>query len=91
MPAQRGTITDRNGIDLAVSEPADDMSATPYLVKDPLAAAAQLAPLLGTSQPTVLARITRHSGFVYLARALPARQAQAVIALNDPRDRRARR
>ena len=38
LPAQRGTITDRNGVDLAVSEPAQEISATPYLVKDPLAA-----------------------------------------------------
>ena len=27
VPAQRGTISDRNGIDLAVSEPAQDVSA----------------------------------------------------------------
>ena len=45
--AQRGTITDRNGVDLAVSEPAQDLSADPYLVSDPLAAAQRLAPLLG--------------------------------------------
>jgi cell division protein FtsI (penicillin-binding protein 3) len=39
VPAQRGSITDRNGLDLAVSEPAQDISATPYLVKDRLTAA----------------------------------------------------
>ena len=50
VPAQRGTITDRNGIDLAVSEPAQDISATPYLVKEPLAAAQRLAPLLGQTR-----------------------------------------
>ncbi len=37
--AQRGTITDRNGVDLAVSEPAQDISADPYLLHDPLATA----------------------------------------------------
>ena len=41
--AQRGTITDRNGVDLAVSEPAKDLSADPYLLHDPLAAAQRLA------------------------------------------------
>jgi cell division protein FtsI (penicillin-binding protein 3) len=84
VPAQRGTITDRNGIDLAVSEPAQDISATPYLVKDPLNAAQRLAPLVGQSQATVLKDLSEHSGFVYLARALPAKQAQAVMALKIP-------
>jgi cell division protein FtsI (penicillin-binding protein 3) len=84
VPAQRGTITDRNGIDLAVSEPAQDISATPYLVKDPLSAAQRLAPLLGQTQATVLRDLSEHSGFVYLARALPAKQAQAVMATAIP-------
>ncbi|HEY5044732.1 MAG TPA: penicillin-binding transpeptidase domain-containing protein, partial [Solirubrobacteraceae bacterium] len=84
VPAQRGTITDRNGIDLAVSEPAEDVSATPYLVKNPLNAAQRLAPLLGKTQATVLKDLSEHSGFVYLARALPAKQAQAVMALAIP-------
>jgi cell division protein FtsI (penicillin-binding protein 3) len=84
VPAQRGTITDRNGIDLAVSEPAQDISATPYLVKDPLNASQRLAPLLGHTEATVLKDLSEHAGFVYLARALPAKQAQAVMALAIP-------
>jgi cell division protein FtsI/penicillin-binding protein 2 len=84
VPAQRGTITDRNGIDLAVSEPARDISATPYLVKDPLAVAQRLAPLLDQTQATLLTDLSEHTGFVYLARALPAKQAQAVMALGIP-------
>jgi cell division protein FtsI (penicillin-binding protein 3) len=81
VPAQRGAITDRNGVDLAVSEPAQDISATPYLVKQPLAAAQKLAPLLGVAQPQVLRDLSERSGFVYLRRALPAKQAHAVMAL----------
>jgi cell division protein FtsI/penicillin-binding protein 2 len=81
VPAQRGAITDRNGVDLAVSEPAQDISATPYLVKEPLAAAQKLAPLLGVAQPQVLRDLSERSGFVYLRRALPAKQAHAVMAL----------
>jgi cell division protein FtsI/penicillin-binding protein 2 len=81
VPAQRGAITDRNGLDLAVSEPAQDISATPYLVKEPLAAAQKLAPLLGVAQPQVLRELAERSGFVYLKRALPAKQAHAVMAL----------
>jgi cell division protein FtsI (penicillin-binding protein 3) len=84
VPAQRGAITDRNGIDLAVSEPAQDISATPYLVKDPLSSAQRLAPLLGQSQAAVLHKLSERGGFVYLARALPAKQAQEVAALKIP-------
>ena len=39
VPARRGTITDRKGVELAVSEPADDIAVTPYLIKDPAGAA----------------------------------------------------
>ncbi len=81
VPAQRGTITDRNGVILATSEPADDVSATPYLVKEPLAAATRLAPLLGLSRATVLTDLSQRSGFVYLAHALPATRARAILAL----------
>lgn len=84
VPAQRGTITDRNGMVLAISEPADEISATPYLVKDPLGAAARLAPLLGRPQAQVLTDLSERSGFVDLARVLPAARAKAVLALNIP-------
>jgi cell division protein FtsI (penicillin-binding protein 3) len=84
VPAQRGAITDRNGVDLAVSEPAQDISATPYLVTNPLAAAQRLAPLLGRSQAGLLKKLSERSGFVYLSRALPDRQAQAALALKIP-------
>jgi cell division protein FtsI (penicillin-binding protein 3) len=79
--APRGTITDRNGVDLAVSEPAQDIAADPYLITDPLEDARKLAPLLGQPQGTVLRELSERTGFVYLARALPAKAAQAVLAL----------
>ncbi|HEY1451030.1 MAG TPA: hypothetical protein VGF47_08755, partial [Solirubrobacteraceae bacterium] len=81
VPAQRGAITDRNGVDLAVSEPAQDISATPYLVTNPLQAAQKIAPLLGKPQDQVLRELSEHSGFVYLARALPATQAHQLLSL----------
>jgi cell division protein FtsI (penicillin-binding protein 3) len=84
VPAQRGTITDRNGVDLAVSEPAQEISADPYLLTDPLGAAQRLAPLLGSSQSQLLTELSQRSGFVRLARALPASQAEAVLALKIP-------
>jgi cell division protein FtsI/penicillin-binding protein 2 len=84
VPAQRGTITDRNGVELAVSEPAQDISATPYLVRDPLSAARRLAPLLGQNQDAVLRKLSERAGFVYLARALPASRARELLALKIP-------
>jgi cell division protein FtsI/penicillin-binding protein 2 len=84
VPALRGSITDRNGLDLAVSEPAQDLAADPYLIKEPLVTAQKLAPLLGKPQPQVLRELSQRSGFVYLARALPATQAKQVMALKIP-------
>ena len=80
LPAQRGTITDRNGVDLAVSEPAQEISADPYLIKEPLQASQQLAPLLGLTQTQLLSKLSEHTGFVVLAPALAARQARKVMA-----------
>ncbi|MGA9877021.1 MAG: penicillin-binding protein 2 [Solirubrobacteraceae bacterium] len=84
VPAQRGTITDRNGIALAISEPAQELSADPYLIKHTLADAQQLAPLLGLTQAQALTKLSQHTGFVYLARALPYNTAQKVLALKIP-------
>ena len=56
VPARRGAISDRNGVELAVSQPAADVAATPYLVKHPARVAAQLAPLLDRTQAEVPSR-----------------------------------
>jgi cell division protein FtsI/penicillin-binding protein 2 len=83
VPAARGAIVDRKGVDLAVSEPADDVTATPYLVHDPVTAAHRLAPLLNRSFDSVLAQLTRRgSGFAYLARSVPASTGDAVTRLH---------
>ncbi len=57
--AQRGTITDRNGVDLAISEPAKDLIADPYLLHDPLSAAQRLAGVLGLTQNQLLKQADR--------------------------------
>jgi cell division protein FtsI (penicillin-binding protein 3) len=82
--AQRGAITDRNGVDLAVSEPASDLAADPYLITDPLGSAERLAPLLKESQGTLLRELSEHTGFVYLGRGVPAAQANKILALKIP-------
>ena len=82
IPAPRGTIADSNGVELAVSEAADEVDADPYLIKHPQAVAAQLAPLLGQSFTSVLEKLTKpHTGFSPLARFLPGSRAVAISRL----------
>ncbi len=79
VPARRGAITDRNGIELAVSQPAMTVAATPYLIKDPQRVAAKLAKPLSTSEDKLLRQLTRRdTGFAYLARRVPAIKARRV-------------
>jgi cell division protein FtsI/penicillin-binding protein 2 len=83
VPARRGAIVDRHGVELAVTEPADDVSATPYLVKDAPAAARKIAPILKQPEEDVLKKLARRdTGFVYLARNLPSKQSRALQKLN---------
>ncbi len=84
VPAERGTIADRNGVALAISEPAQELTADPYLLKQPLQTAQSLAPLLGLTEAQVLAKLSEHTGFVYLAHALPYDSAKKVLALKIP-------
>ena len=60
VPGSRGTIYDRNGKALAVSEDAATVFATPYQVKDPDATANKLGKVLdGTcTRTTILKAIT---------------------------------
>ena len=68
VPAERGAITDRNGIELAVSQPATTIAVTPYLVKNPLRVAAKLHRMLELPQDPLLRQLTRRdTGFAYLA------------------------
>jgi cell division protein FtsI (penicillin-binding protein 3) len=83
LPAERGAITDRNGNELAISQSADDVAADPYLIKDPVHVAEQLAPLLGKPQMTLLMALSKqHTGFVYLAHLVPSDRAAAIGKLH---------
>src|ERR1700712_4460328 len=83
VPAHRGTIVDRKGVELAVSQAADDVSATPYLVKDPVKAAQKLAPLLGVQEDVVLKKLLRKdTGFQWLGRQIPGENADKIAKLD---------
>lgn len=82
VPARRGGIVDRQGVQLAVSEPADDIAATPYLVKDPVTASAQISKILGVDEDELLQKLSRRdTGFVYVDRGVPADIAAKVDKL----------
>ena len=95
VPARRGSILDRKGVELAVSEPAADVSATPYLVKDAVKTAEKLAPLLVLPVDELVKKLARRdTGFVYLAREVPGTKAEAIRKAGlagitvEPRERR---
>ena len=82
VPAPRGTITDRNGVELAISESADEVDADPYLITNPVAVAQKLSPLLGVPMLTLLSELSEpHTGFVPLAHLIPADTATQIIKL----------
>jgi cell division protein FtsI/penicillin-binding protein 2 len=75
IPAARGTITDRHGVVLALSESADEVIADPYLVRkgNPTRTAERLAPMLHLPVATVLARLTKAgTGYSPVATQVPA-------------------
>jgi len=85
VPAVRGAISDSGGTELAVSESADDVTADPFLLtKKRVGAAQRLAPLLALPEPTVLADLSKDTGFVYLAHAVPSAQAMSIMRLKIP-------
>ena len=74
IPAARGAITDRNGVELALTESAADIVADPYLIKrgDPMLMAQTMAPLLHMPVLKLLTTITKpHTGWVMVAREVP--------------------
>jgi cell division protein FtsI (penicillin-binding protein 3) len=77
VPARRGTITDVNGNELAVSHPATTIAATPYLIDRPGETARDLADALGRPEDDILEQLVRRdTGFVYVARKVPVRRAE---------------
>jgi cell division protein FtsI (penicillin-binding protein 3) len=80
--ARRGTITDRHGIELAVSEDATTVFANPFLIDDPAGVAEQIAPLLGLPEDEVLEKLSdEETGFVYLRRKLDATRGEKISKL----------
>jgi cell division protein FtsI (penicillin-binding protein 3) len=84
VPGLRGSVLDRFGNPLAVSEDAKTIYATPYQVKKPPQAAAKLASILDLKQGEVLKSLTEESGFAYVARKVDVPTAARVARLELP-------
>lgn len=78
----RGRILDREGHDLALSVLRPSVFADPSQIEDPLAAAQQLAPVLGLDVAELTADLSRDSRFVYLARRIDDDLAAKLVELN---------
>ncbi|MDQ1445742.1 MAG: hypothetical protein QOI20_2206, partial [Acidimicrobiaceae bacterium] len=84
LPAERGSIFDRDGRDLALSVPRTTVTANPRLVTDPLGAAQALAPILNEDVTKLQDLLSKDRAFVYLARRVSDDVAAQVKALGLP-------
>jgi cell division protein FtsI/penicillin-binding protein 2 len=81
VPGLRGSLLDRRGNELAASEDAATIYATPYQVKNPPRAAAELAPILKLKRAEVLESLTANSGFSYIAHKVSLEEAARIEKL----------
>ncbi len=78
VPGTRGSILDRRGKELAVSEDAATVFATPYQVENPQRTAAKLSKHLEISPEELLEPLTAETGFEYIARKVDLLDAERI-------------
>ena len=81
LTARRGTIYDREGEPLAVSVDAPTIYAAPNTVTDKAGTAKALASVLGGSAADYRAKLSKDSGFVYIARKVDVQKAKTLEAM----------
>jgi len=85
LPAGRGTIYDRTGVELGLGEPATTVFANPKQIVNARAAAVAVERTLGLDANQVLPRLAdRTRGFVYVDRQADPAQAAALKRLKLP-------
>lgn len=82
LEADRGTIYDRDGRELALTIEATTVYANPQEISEPGLTAAALSGLLGRPVGEIRADLERDSSFVYIARKLLRDEADAIRALD---------
>jgi cell division protein FtsI (penicillin-binding protein 3) len=79
LPARRGTVYDRLGVELAIGEEATTVYANPKEITNPRHVAELAAADLGLDESEVLAALSdRSKGFVYVARKADPEKAQVL-------------
>jgi cell division protein FtsI (penicillin-binding protein 3) len=81
VPGLRGSLLDRRGDELATSEDAATIYATPYQIKNPPRVAAKVASILELKKGEVLEALTADSGFSYIAHKVSLEQAARIERL----------
>jgi cell division protein FtsI (penicillin-binding protein 3) len=81
LSAERGSIFDRSGQDLALSVPQQTVWADPEMVADPFKAAALLAPILNMDVYALQEKLSQEGRFTYLARKVDDSVAERVKEL----------
>jgi cell division protein FtsI/penicillin-binding protein 2 len=84
VPGLRGSLLDRYGNPLAVSEDAATIYATPYQVKNPVKTATELARVLDLNRDEILESLTEESGFAYVEKEVDLPTAARVERLELP-------
>jgi cell division protein FtsI (penicillin-binding protein 3) len=80
VPARRGTIYDRNGVEIAIGERAMTVYANPQQIRDPRAAAIAAGHALQIKPEKLFASLSDKSlGFVYLARKADPANAERLL------------
>ena len=79
--AQRGSILDRYGVDLAVSVPRRSLVADSRLVEDPVLTAKALIQIIGGDLEELEEKLSSGKQFVYVARQVEDRFVDAVLSL----------
>ena len=84
LPALRGNFTDSNGIPIATTVMARNVTVDPTLITDPASTAAALSPLLGIPVETIVASLTVDSRFSYVAKRITPETWKQVAELGIP-------
>jgi cell division protein FtsI (penicillin-binding protein 3) len=78
LAADRGSVLDRHGNDLALSLPRPSIYADPTQVEDPAGTAAALAPVVGVPVDVLTRRLSGEGAFAWIARQVDEDVAAAV-------------
>jgi cell division protein FtsI (penicillin-binding protein 3) len=82
VPGLRGSLLDRRSNELATSEDAATIFATPYQVENPPRAAKKIASILDLDEGEVLESLTAEGGFSYVAQKVSLEDAGRIERLD---------